>query len=398
MLFFREGAGLARWAWVAIWAGLSVLAGCQTQTAPSAQAQKPAPPPEELKFDDAAKFLAGVKGRGESVYRGLESLPAWQDHNTQMDSLWAKFEQTQLGPARDFHKRELTPLVQPGPFVFYPFGGPDVVYVLTFYPQGKTYVLCGLEPVGSVPAPAWFKGEHLAETFGKVRESAGILRRSFFVTSEMDKQFRGRVTDGLTPMILLLLSRTGHVVTGLRFVNLTPEGSLVAYDQPKPNGVEVQFRRADEAEPRKFYYFSGNVSDDKMPHAGFIKFVESQGRSDTLIKSASFLLHWKEFAKMRQLVIDNSNAILQDDTGVPFRTFKEPEWQVSLYGKYSRPDRPFTGHYQKDLAAAFERPGGAKDLGFSLGYGFGRRTSHLVFARRPKMSAQAGGGKPGGRP
>ena len=125
-----------------------------------------------LKFDDPAKFLAGVKGRAESAYKELESLEAWKEHGSQMESTWEKFDQTQLKPARDFYKRELEPLSQPGPFVFYPFGGPDVVYVLTFYPKGKTYVLCGLDPVGSVPAPAWFKQEHLAQTFAKIMNSS----------------------------------------------------------------------------------------------------------------------------------------------------------------------------------------------------------------------------------
>jgi hypothetical protein len=172
-------------------------------------------------------------------------------------------------------------------------------------------------------------------------------------------------------------------------VGLSAEGQLVDAAQPKPKGVEIAFRRPGDTVSRKMYYFSGDLSDPKVEaNPGFIKFAEGLGRSDTLIKSASFLLHWKEFGMMRQLVMDNSSVILQDDSGVPFRLLKKDGWQVSFYGKYSAPDKPFRGHYQKDLAAAFEEPGGARDLGFSLGYGYGRRTSHLVFARKSKMSAR----------
>ena len=85
---------------------------------------------------------------------------------------------------------------------------------------------------------------------------------------------------------------------------------------------------------------------------------------------------------MRKYVIENSNLILQDDTGVPFHYLQPPQWQVSLYGEYSRPDRPFRKLYQADLAEAFQDPSRVRELGFSLGYGSGRRPSSMILARR----------------
>jgi hypothetical protein len=46
------------------------------------------------------------------------------------------------------------------------------------------------------------------------------LHRSFFITRQMDRQFRGRVTDGLLVPILLLLVRSGHTIQGFRFVQI----------------------------------------------------------------------------------------------------------------------------------------------------------------------------------
>ncbi|MBM3737890.1 MAG: hypothetical protein FJW39_19075 [Acidobacteria bacterium] len=373
-----------------------LFASCSQPAKPVPQAknEEPSTPSEEgQRIDDAAKFLAGIKGRAGGAFQALEEQDAWVQHNTQMEQLWASFEKRQLGPAVEFYKRELAPLSESAPFVFYPFGGPDAVYVTTFYPNGKLYVLAGLEPPGSAPQAEIFNAKNLAPSLGSLRESVGILRRSFFVTSEMDKQFRGRVTDGLTPVILLLLARTGHTIFGIRHVNLTPEGQLEAATQPKPKGVEILFRRPGDKASRKMYYFSGDVRNPKLEEdPGFLKFVEAQGRSDTFIKSASFLLHWREFTAMRDLILRNSNAILQDDSGVPFRVLKQPDWQMSYFGKYSAPDRPFKSHFQKELHEAFEAPGNAKALGFSLGYGYGRRTSHLVFARRTKASTGSGAG------
>lgn len=385
MLFFSDGATPARRLGTVFSLSLAVIfVGCGGQ-APVQQAKAQPEPPVNLTFDDAAKFLAGIKGSASTEFTALQSNPSWQDHASQMESLWGQFQKTQLTPAVDFQKRELAPLSQPNSFVFYPFGGPDVIYATTFYPQGKTYVLAGLEPVGAVPTPATFAGANLPATFGQLRNSAGIFRRSFFVTSEMDQQFR---KAGVTPMLLMLLSRLGNQIRDVRLVDLTPEGQLTPSSRPKPNGVEITFRRTGGAEDLKLFYFSGDVRNEKLEaNPSWLKFLEAKGRCDTLIKSASFLLHWREFTRMRQHVLEHSDTILQDDTGIPFRVLSK-EYKVSFYGKYSAPDKPFKGHYQKELAAAFEQPGNVRELGFSLGYGYGRRTSHLVYARREKVTAQ----------
>ena len=40
-----------------------------------------------------------------------------------------------------------------------------------------------------------------------------------------------------------------------------------------------------------------------------------------MFKSTSYMLHRKEFSLIRNLVLDNSAAILQDDSGIPYRLF-----------------------------------------------------------------------------
>jgi hypothetical protein len=78
---------------------------------------------------------------------------------------------------------------------------------------------------------------------------------------------------------------------------------------------------------------------------------------------------------------------LQDDTGVTFRQLKELHWDVRLFGAYSRPDRPFWREYQSDLAKAYQVKANVHELGFSLGYGAGRRPSGLMLARRTAATA-----------
>ena len=76
---------------------------------------------------------------------------------------------------------------------------------------------------------------------------------------------------------------------------------------------------------------------------------------DSLVKSASYLLHGSNFSRVRQFLLDRSNSIVQDDTGVPVRLFKPEEWDLKPFGAYLGPIEVFPGMYQPQLAQLFRR-------------------------------------------
>ena len=162
----------------------------------------------------------------------------------------------------------------------------------------------------------------------------------------------------------------------------------------KHRGVAVTFHGPGETGSRTLYYFSTNLSTEFETHPGFLRFLEHQGSADTLVKSASFLLHWQMCAGLRSYILDKSNLILEDDTGVPYRYFENAAWKVHLFGDYSRPDRPFRREYQTDLADAFQDPSKVHELGFSLGYGYGRRPSSMILAERVRKVSAASQAQP----
>lgn len=370
--------------------GSLVFEGCAQHAAPPSQPVAVVNP-EGQPWNDAALFLAGMPGRPESAYKKFENTEPWKRYSTEFNSTWSKAEKEQYAAVDTFQKRELAN-VATGQFVFYPFSGPDVIYATRFFPAGKTYVFAGLEPVGSIERVKAVREEVLERELQGWRQSvASIFNRSFFVTSEMDRQLRGKDADGLLPVMLLLLARSGYEIDHVRYGQLSESGDFL--DEPagvkKHQGVEIGFMKAGDKDVRKVYYFSTNLIGDFNPLPPFMQFVAKQGKPDTLVKSASFLLHWQQCAGMRRFILDNSNIILQDDTGIPFRYFTAPEWQVSLFGQYSPPDRPFKKEFQKDLAAAFEDTANVRELGFSLGYGAGRRPSSMMLARRVKASSGA---------
>lgn len=371
--------------------GLVALSGCHSAIQAPVQAADQRVSAENPVYNDTARFLAGLPGRPDSAFHSFEAQPAWQTYSKQIDELWAQVEKGQLQPLTKFQQRELASSSTGSSFVFYPFSGPDVLYGTAFFPQAKHYVMAAMEPAGSVRPVTSYNAEMLPnELHAWSNAMYSIFHRSFFVTGEMTRQFHGRVADGILPTMLLLLARSGHTVDGVQYVHLDEQGKLVV-DSDTPltpadhahSGVEILFHNNEHDTQRRIIdYFSTDLGPGFVTNPSLARYLDSQGRFDTFIKSASFVPHWRMCDPLRAYMLKQSNLFVQDDTGVPYGYFKPAAWNVMLYGQYSVPDKPFRRHFQKDLAAAFHDPGRVRSLGFSLGYGYGRRPSSLIVAHR----------------
>lgn len=372
--------------------GLSLLvcsAGCHARNAAQASTVAQPSAASSAEFNDAARFLAGLPGRADGPYRRLEGDPAWIRYSQSFDQLWQQVQRAQLQPVANFQQKELSGAAG-GNYVFYPFSGPDVLYATAFFPQAQHFVLASLEPTGSLRPAAAYTPESLPhELEGWSHALHSIFHRSFFITGEMTRQFHGRVATGLLPTMLLLLARGGNTIDNVQYVHLTPEGKL-DHEAVSPfapggaahTGVAITFHRNTETQLRTIHFFSTDLGPGFATQPAFSRYLTNEGHPDTFIKSASFLLHWRMCDPLREFLLQQSNLLLQDDTGVPFNYLQRANWNVQLYGQYSRPDHPFHKHYQKDLAGVFAERQNVRPLGFSLGYGYGRRPSSLIVARR----------------
>jgi hypothetical protein len=136
-------------------------------------------------------------------------------------------------------------------------------------------------------------------------------------------------------------------------------------------GVEIEFRADTGQSTHKLYYFSVNLADDRLSeNAPFLTYIASLKGATTLLKATSYMTHRSEFSLIREKILATSAAILQDDSGIPFRYLQTGDWKVQLYGDYQRPDGP--------------RP-----LSFRVGYGYSRVTSNLLVAQRINLLASA---------
>jgi len=211
----------------------------------------------------------------------------------------------------------------------------------------------------------------------------------------MDREFRGEVTDGLLPPILLLLTRSRHTVLGCRYVRLDEQGNIIeralSYKVPGKignKGVEVEYASDVDGSIHKLAYFSINLSDDRLePNEPFLTYLSGLKGMTTFFKATSYMTHEPGFSIIRDKVLAGSAAILQDDSGIPYKLFLTGPWQVQLYGAYETPYKPFAYREQRDLHAAYENSK-PKPLNFRIGYGFSRVPSNLLLATRVSLASK----------
>ncbi|OON65304.1 hypothetical protein B0919_24395 [Hymenobacter sp. CRA2] len=337
--------------------------------------------------------MAGLPVKQSSELRPLTAKPEWQRFAADADKSWTNYHATRTDKIEAWARQELDSVRRSSPVVFYPFSGPDLLNAVTVFPQSDTYVLIGLEPVGTVPGHASLQSPKL---YNAVKSSLwSVLSFSFFRTNNMAVDLKTLELDGSLPLIMLFAARTNHQITAVRYVRLTPEGELVSADSTAASaaklvpGVEVAMRAAD-GRSQKVYYFSADLSDWKLgqTHASILRYARSLGPLTTYVKSATYLMHKSYFSQVRNLILERSHYVLQDDSGIAMKYFKPADWQFIHYGTYRKPIPMFANHYQPALTAAYrDSVNKPRPLPFGTGYNWRVNDSNLLLAERRNVPA-----------
>lgn len=382
-----------------LFAFATVSPGCGHSASPAAGSTEkkevvpnpPPPVPENRNADDTARFLAGLPGNPGSPFADLEQTEAWTDHRARLDPAWKNLDGTLVAGLHEFAKSELSDPALRAAIVFYPFSGPDALYATTCFPNNTTYVLVALEPSGTLPTVKQLsRKQDLADYLRATRDTMGsVLGRSFFITREMDHQFRGQVTDGLLLPILEVLVRLHNTILGFRYTRLDDAGRLIDRDLSyKPRtpygdkGLQIAYRSDLDQSVHQMYYLTINLDDEHLKtNQPFVKYAVELKGAVTLLKATSYMMHRDEFSTIRDLILANSQAVLQDDSGIPFHFLSSATWKVQLFGEYTRPYGSFRYLIQSDLQKAYHDPG-VRPLPFRIGYGYGKVNSNLLLARR----------------
>jgi hypothetical protein len=268
------------------------------------------------------------------------------------------------------------------------------------FPEAETHILLGLEFVGRLPDFAAFSPERAD---GYTRNIGAALsdffNKSYFITRNMNAAFGGDKVDGVLPVICLFLERTGNHILAVKRCEFLDTGEMLESDfivpakkQHRPYGAKVEFRTGADGPPKSVYYFSCDLVDDAFKlESALYKYLAAIPFETTYVKSASYLMHYKTFANIRNLILDQSRFVLEDDTGIPYRHFKPETWQARLYGEYIKPVKDFSGVEQMDLKAAYADPASdLRKLPFHLGYHWGTNKDSILYFLRRKAPESGG--------
>ena len=363
--------------------------------------------PKSREANDVARFLAGLKGTDGTPFAEMEKNAAWAAHAAAWDADFAKYEKKRIPAMKQFQKTELTGPAFDGANLFYPFGGPDFLNAQLFFPDRDNYFFIGLEPPGTMPTFKQFGGEDMASQLPRMRKTLrSLLALSYFQTLEMKIQVQGQITDGLLPIMLVQMARTGYDVVGSAPVTINADGFIVKPEEvendPQPAvgkkpplvpkrtpGIVIAFQKQGSSKVQKLYYFSTNVEDYTIKmNKPFMAFLPRMQPIDAMFKAASYLTHRDQFSVIRGKTLELSQAIIEDDSGIPYRFFDQEKFDVTLFGGYETPIPIFRARLQPDLKAAYKSGVQVKPLDFGIGYSYPKMPSNLLLARRKELLAK----------
>ena len=325
--------------------------------------------------NQSAQGLAGKTSGGS-----WESTGDWKEYAQKLDSRWSYLSRIRLNAMRTWGGGALGDLRGKTSTVFYPFSGPDVLYVDTLFPDSKVLIMAGLEPVGTIPDLAKIqKNGNLGAYLSGVQTSLyTILAASFFKTKDMKVDFNNQVVDGLMPAMIVFLSRQGYSIDDIQYVTLDHDGSVRAKGQASgAPGVQIIYDGG-----RTLLYFQANLSNDgQSENPGFVRLMHRLAPGVTYLKAASYLLYEDYFSTIRDAILDDSVGVVEDDSGIPFKDFKASQWEVIPYGDYTGPIALFADKNQPDLHDFYKKTP-HDQLGFGSGYKFSASVSSLLVAKK----------------
>jgi hypothetical protein len=335
---------------------------------------------ETASVDDTARFLAGLPPSEGSPLAPLTKDPSWQRHARFFDSAFATLEQRQLSKIRAWAD---TNLAAPKPTMFYMFSGPDFLYANAFYSKASTYVMAALEPPGAVPDLTRMSRGSVNAALGNIEHSLStVMNFSFFITKHMRVDLHTGEISGALPLLFVFMERSGKSIHEVTPITLDEEGKVhpasEAARSNAPRGVRITFKGKDGIE-KTVYYFSTDLSNTGVKTSGFLKFCGGLAPGNSLIKSASYLLHSGSFSTVRDFLLANSATIIQDDSGIPLGDYSAKQWRFFPFGRYAGPISEFPGRYQQSYAELFRR---AQPIDFGIGYRWRPYESNLLLSVR----------------
>jgi hypothetical protein len=284
--------------------------------------------------------------------------------------------------------------------VIYPFGGGDLTSALATFPDAEEITTISLEPAGDVRPIDRLAGDRLPSELATHR---GHIERLFAKahsrTDNLDKEAHTEL-PGEIIFALAALVVYGAEPVSLRYFRLRDDGSLAFVSQADISAAaknakalrklfenaELRFRRAgDGGNPvQVLRHIAFNLDDDHMrADPALLAYLNARGEVAAMTKAASHLLWSSHFSLMRGWLLEHSDWMVSDSTGISPRFAKAAGFTQETYGRFDGP-APFglfNDGDSRDFRALFaSQP--ERQLGFRYGYPDRDGHAHLIVTSR----------------
>lgn len=334
------------------------------------------------RLNDIARFCAGLMVDDRSELCDLTKTKEWTKFAAGEDERWQFFRMKE-GKMRAWADSYVSPRLPSSRVVFYPFGGPDILYADVFMPSGDLYILIGLEDAGSAPGLEAILKSRLKVFLGNYsRAFDDLMRSGFFRRLEMMSELSNETIKGVLPICMVLLARMGKELVSVETGGLSETGEFLAAPEgsmPPPRVFRLRYLNPQDGIISTVVYFSQDLSNAPFEKNKALRAFLARNLPNcyTIIKSASYLMHNYGFSAIRNMILQYSDAVLQDDSGVMFKFFDPKVWTLNLHGVYNGPTKQFEEYFEPALCQAFQA--GGKPLSFRYGY---ELRSNLLWAVR----------------
>jgi hypothetical protein len=193
--------------------------------------------------------------------------------------------------------------------------------------------------------------------------------------------------DGVTPLLLLFAKRLDYDIVSCKRIVVDSTGNFrEASSGEKARGLRMELS-GHQKKAKTLFYFSLNAADAGIKrNPEFVAFMRHIPTCITYLKGASYLMHKGTFSRIRNMILEKSVQVVQDDSGIGFNYFlrQKEKWSFTLFGEYSKPISMFAGRYQPSLDSLFKLQG-STDLHFGIGYNYRDKNSNLMIATKRKV-------------
>ncbi len=359
------------------------------------------------RWQEQALLLAGRPLPPESPFYELSLCPSFRRHAAAMAVFWEQVRRESLDEMIPWRKKNVPTELARNPVV-YPLSGADYLNAYALFPEAPQYLFIALESPGTLPDLYRMSESEREEGLAAIRRAVATVASVNYMKSKiLRKELSNVYIPGTLPVFLLLAGGLGHTVEEVHPVILDAAGNLLdsqwVSSAPAPRrgrgversdvirGLRMVVRDPETRQSKTIVYLQVRLREAAVgTRTREGKFLQKVRHCNTIFKAAVYLLHNDEYDAVRHFVLDRSDLILQDDSGLPYDFFRSEEWDEHLFGTYTRipplggiPNPP----QQPLLARRFRER--SEPLPFSYGYGVlqGKGKSNLMLFVKKSLRA-----------